>query len=55
MDIGLSTGSLKEFLALRDSRPEFRQVREDRGIGIPCFLRPDGSICFEPEELLESQ
>ncbi len=55
MDIGLSTGSLKEFLALRDSRPEFRQVREDGGIGIPCFLRSDGSICFEPEELLESQ
>lgn len=55
VDIGLSVGNLKEFLALRDSRPEFQQARQAGGIGIPCFLRADGSVCFEPEEVLESQ
>lgn len=44
-----STGilPLREFLTLRDD-PKYAEifdpVREKGGIGIPCFLHPDGSI-----------
>lgn len=53
-DITKNTANLKEFLALRDTRPEFQSVREEGGIGIPCFVREDGSLTFEPSDLLES-
>ncbi len=51
-DITKSTANLKEFLALRDARTEFAAVREAGGIGVPCFLRADGSLTFQPEDLL---
>lgn len=46
--------NLREFLALRDSRPEFAEIRREGRIGVPCFLRPDGSLCFDPAEVLEN-
>jgi len=52
-DITENTANLKEFLALRDARPEFGPVRAEGGIGIPCFLRGDGSVTFEPYDLLD--
>lgn len=53
-DITCCTANLKEFLALRDSRPEFDGVRQDKGIGVPCFLRADGSVSFDAAEVPES-
>lgn len=44
-----STANLKEFLALRDTRAEFDEIKKAGGIGIPCFLKEDGSIAFSLE------
>ena len=41
--------ALKEFLAMRDTREEFAQVRAEGRVGIPCFLHEDGRIAFEVE------
>lgn len=52
VDITASTANLKEFLKLRDHRTEFYEIKEEGLIGIPCFLREDGSLTFDPQELL---
>ena len=44
VDIGKQARSLKEFLVLRDSHPSFAKVRERSNIGIPCFVKEDGSV-----------
>ena len=46
IDIGRQARSLKEFLALRDHHPAFEKVRERGNIGIPCFVREDGSVAI---------
>ena len=46
IDIGKQARSLKEFLALRDHHPAFEKVRERGNIGIPCFVREDGSVAI---------
>ena len=46
VDIGQQARSLKEFLALRDHHPAFDKVRERGNIGIPCFVREDGSVAI---------
>jgi glutaredoxin-related protein len=51
IDIGNDVRNMKEFLLLRDSRKEFRKIIEDKKIGIPCFLYPDGRISFEAKEM----
>lgn len=51
-DITGSLKSLKEFLTLRDSRPELAGTREAGGIGIPCFYCPDTDrVALDFEEL----
>ena len=44
IDIGKQARSLKEFLVLRDNHPAFAKVRERGTIGIPCFVKEDGTI-----------
>lgn len=44
VDIGKQSRNLKDFLALRDNHPAFAKVRERGTIGIPCFVKEDGSI-----------
>ena len=46
IDIGRHARNLKEFLALRDHHPAFEKVRERGNIGIPCFVREDGSVAI---------
>lgn len=46
VDIGKQARSLKEFLALRDHHPAFDKVRERGNIGIPSFVREDGSVAI---------
>ena len=53
MEITASTDNLREFLKLRDTREELRQAREEGRIGIPCFVREDGSITLEPDDVLK--
>ena len=43
---------LKELLKLRDQYAEFAEVREAGNIGIPCIVRPDGSVSLCWEEFL---
>lgn len=42
--------SLKEFVDLRESRPEFDEMRKEDDLGLPVFVREDGSVSFKPEE-----
>ena len=44
IDIGKQARSLKEFLVLRDNHPAFAKVRERGTIGIPCFMKEDGTV-----------
>ena len=44
IDIGQQARSLKEFIVLRDNHPAFAKVRERGNIGIPCFVKEDGSV-----------
>lgn len=49
VEITASMPNLKEFLAMRDTREEFAEVRKEGRVGIPCFLYEDGRISFEVE------
>ena len=44
VDIGKQARDLKEFLVLRDTHPAFVKVRERGNIGIPCFVKEDGTV-----------
>ena len=44
IDIGKQARSLKEFLVLRDNHPAFAKVRERGTIGIPSFVKEDGTV-----------
>lgn len=52
IEITETTDNLKEFLKLRDSRPELEEARNAGRIGIPCFVHEDDSITTEAEALL---
>lgn len=51
IDISSDVHFLKEFLQLRDNNPAFKPVKERGAIGIPCFVKEDGSITFNPEDV----
>ena len=53
IEITESTDNLRAFLQLRDHREELRQAREAGMIGIPCFVREDGSITLEAADVLK--
>ena len=47
-------GPLRAFLKLRDTRPEFDEMKEKGRVGLPCLYLEDGRILFElPENLDE--
>lgn len=51
INLGEHVKYLKEFLQLRDRDEAFRPVREGGYIGIPCFVREDGTVTLNSEEL----
>ena len=55
IDIGRQARNLKEFLALRDNHPAFAKVRERGTIGIPCFVKEDGSVTISFKHFLSRQ
>lgn len=55
IDIGKHARNLKEFLNLRDTHPAFVKVRELGTIGIPCFVKEDGSVAISLKHYDESQ
>lgn len=54
IDIGKQARDLKEFLVLRDSHPAFDKVKKHGNIGIPCFIKEDGSIIISLRKFDES-
>ena len=44
--------NLKEFLAIRASDPQFDEVRQKGGIGIPCIVTEEGKILLDWEALM---
>ena len=50
IDITCDTKNLKEFLAIRDTDPLFEEVRAHHGIGIPLFVKEDGTKTFDINE-----
>lgn len=51
VNIGESPKNLKAFLRLRDANPVFDKVKAAGSIGIPCFVREDGSLTLKPEDV----
>ncbi len=45
-----ATANLKEFLKYRDSSEIFDEVKAEGGIGIPCFVLPDGRVTLSFDE-----
>lgn len=53
IDITADTTNLREFLKIRDNSSLFDDVRAHSGIGIPLFVKEDGSMTFEIDEAME--
>lgn len=51
IDIGEHVRLLKEFLRLRDNNAAFNESRKHGYVGIPCFVREDGSVTLRPEDV----
>ena len=54
VDIGKQARDLKEFLVLRDTHPAFVKVRERGNIGIPCFIKEDGTVIISLKKFDDS-
>lgn len=54
VDITTSSAALREFLRLRDTRKEFDAVRRDGRIGVPCFVKDDGTVVVGAQTLLDA-
>ena len=52
LDFADELKNLKEFLAIRDSDPQYDEVRQRGGIGIPCIVTEEGSILLDWETLM---
>ena len=54
VDIGKQARDLKEFLVLRDTHPAFEKVRERGNIGLPCFIKEDGTVIISLKKFDDS-
>jgi glutaredoxin-related protein len=53
LDFCESSANLRAFMNIRDKEPIFDKVKEEGGVGMPCFVRPDGKITLELDEALK--
>ena len=44
---------LKVYLALRQDSPAYADIRENGGIGIPCFILEDGTVTRDLRAVLK--
>ena len=51
VEITASLENLKAFLNLRDQSAAFEGVKAAGGIGIPAFVREDGTVTLDPASL----
>ena len=50
IDIGSDVRYMHEFLELRDHDPVFDHSKAIGDVGIPCFVREDGTVSLKPED-----
>lgn len=53
VDILASHADLKQYLALRDSDPLYKDIRGTERLGIPCFIKEDGSKTLDLADVLK--
>lgn len=51
IDICEHVKNLKEFMHLRDNNPVFDEAKENGWLGIPCFVKEDGTVTLTAEEV----
>jgi glutaredoxin-related protein len=51
IDIGGHVKNLKAFLRIRDTSPVFDDAKANGYAGIPCFVKEDGSVTLQPEDV----
>ena len=51
IDIGKNVHDLSVFLDLRDHNPVFEPYKAEGDVGIPCFVKEDGTVTLEPSEV----
>lgn len=49
IEISSSVPKLKEFIRLRDASAAFEAAKRQGSIGIPCFVKEDGTVTLDPE------
>ncbi len=52
-NISASLPDLKIYLKLRDSEAMYEKIKENGGIGIPCFLLEDGTKTLNLDDVLK--
>ncbi|MDD6438345.1 MAG: glutaredoxin-related protein [Prevotella sp.] len=51
IDIGANVRNMSAFMHLRDSNPVFDHSKAIGDIGIPAFVKEDGTVTLKPEEV----
>lgn len=51
IDIGEHVKNLKKFMHLRDNNPVFDEAKKNGWLGIPCFVKEDGTVTLTAEEV----
>ena len=44
---------LQDYLEIRESSPLYEEIRGTRRLGIPCFVREDGTMTLNLNDILE--
>ncbi len=52
-DILSCHSDLREYLKLRDTSPLYEPFRGTETLGVPCFIREDGTMTLDLEEILK--
>ena len=52
-DILSCHGALQDYLQIRESSPLYEEVRGTRRLGIPCFVKEDGTMTLELKDVLK--
>lgn len=51
IDIGKHVANLKKFLDLRDSHPAFDEAKRIGDVGVPCYVREDGTVTLSSADV----
>lgn len=51
IDISTHVSKLKAFLDLRDNNPAFDEAKAIGDVGVPCYVREDGSVTLSSADV----